>query len=85
MADPAKRALTLIMKTIFHLDNSFSELTNEQRKVMRIEKIKPLLDDWYKGLENYRTKKANSKFEKAVNYAFNQREAVYRIFEDGAL
>ena len=73
------------MKTIFHLDNSFSELTNEQRKVMRIEKIKPLLDDWYKGLENYRTKKANSKFEKAVNYAFNQREAVYRIFEDGAL
>ena len=36
-------------------------------------------------LEVYRTKKANSKFEKAVNYAFNQREAVYRIFEDGAL
>ena len=73
------------LKPIFHLDNSFSELTNDQRKVMRIEKIKPLLDDWYKGLENYRTKKANSKFEKAVNYAFNQREAVYRIFEDGAL
>ena len=32
-----------------------------------------------------RTKKASSKFEKAVNYAFNQREAIYRIFEDGRL
>lgn len=53
--------------------------------MMRLNKLTPLLDRWYQDLEVYRTKKANSKFEKAVNYAFNQREAVYRIFEDGAL
>lgn len=70
---------------IFRLDHSFEELNHEQRKRMRFNKLKPLLDRWYQDLEVYRTKKANSKFEKAVNYAFNQREAVYRIFEDGAL
>ena len=70
---------------IFHIDHSFDNLNHEQRKRMRLHKIKPLLDRWYQDLEVYQTKKANSKFEKAVNYAFNQREAVYRIFEDGTL
>ncbi|MGX7313988.1 IS66 family transposase [Enterococcus cecorum] len=36
-------------------------------------------------METIRAKNSNSKFEKAVNYALNHREAVYRIFEDGAL
>lgn len=70
---------------IFHIDHSFDNLNHEQRKRMRLHKIKPLLDRWYQDLEVYQTKKANSKFEKAVNYVFNQREAVYRIFEDGTL
>ena len=61
---------------IFHIDHSFDNLNHEQRKRMRLIKIKPLLDRWYQDLEVYQTKKANSKFEKAVNYAFNQREVV---------
>lgn len=52
---------------------------------MLLNKINTLFDRWYQDLEVYRTKKANSKFEKVVNYAFNQREVVCRIFEDGAL
>lgn len=70
---------------IFHLEHSIEELNHEQRKRMRLNKLKPLLDRWHQDLEVYRIKKANSKFEKVVNYAFNQREAVYRNFEDGAL
>ncbi|WP_367180414.1 IS66 family transposase [uncultured Enterococcus sp.] len=71
--------------TIFHLDASYAKLDAEQRKLLRIQELKPRLDQWYQDLEKYRTKKASSKFEKAVNYAFNQREAIYRIFEDGRL
>lgn len=52
---------------------------------MRLCKIKPLLDRWYQDLEVYQTKKSNSKFEKAVNYSFNKREVVYRIFENSEL
>ncbi|MDM8183426.1 hypothetical protein QUV97_07160 [Enterococcus cecorum] len=46
------------------MDRSFEELNHEQRKMMRLNKLKPLLDRWYQDLEVYRTNKANSKFEK---------------------
>lgn len=52
---------------------------------MRLNKIIRLLGSWYQYLEVYRTKKANAKFEKSVNNAFNQREEAFRILEDGAL
>lgn len=74
-----------ILGIIFHLDASYAKLDAEQRKLLRIQELNPRLDQWYQDLEKYRTKKATSKFEKAVNYAFHQRTAIYRIFEDGRL
>ncbi|OJG25201.1 hypothetical protein RR47_GL001989 [Enterococcus columbae DSM 7374 = ATCC 51263] len=57
------------MGIIFHLDASYAKLDAEQRKLLRIQKLTPRLEQWYQALEKYRTR----------------RTTLYRIFEYGRL
>ena len=56
--------------------------SHEQRKEYRLQKEKPILDAFWEWLSGQYPKKG-TRFEKAVNYALNHREAFMAYLEDG--
>lgn len=56
--------------------------TFEQRKAYRLEKEKPVLDAFWDWLDQQKPRKG-SRFEKAVNYAQNRKDALMTYLEDG--
>ena len=54
----------------------------EQRKAYRLEKEKPILDEFWSWLDEQKPRKG-SRFEKAVNYAQNRKDTLMTYLEDG--
>lgn len=69
---------------MFKVEQLLKSLTPDKRLEQRQLKLKLLLDEFYEWIETINVLKG-SKFGKAVLYAANQREGIYRVLEDGRL
>jgi len=71
---------------LYKLEKEWSEMTPEDRCRFRQERSKPIIDGIFKRLEELRSATIPSEpLRKAINYALNQREALYRYLDDGRL
>ena len=83
------REATEIMARVAQLyqrEKECSEMSPEDRCQFRKDRSKPVIDDIFKRLEELNPGILPSEpLSKAVNYALNQREALYRYLQDGRL
>lgn len=73
---------------IFEIEAELAPLSNEERQVKRILKIKPIIDEFYNWIREMNSdKKAllNSKFDKAIKYALNQEKGLTQFLNDGKI
>ena len=71
---------------LYLIEKECTELKPEQRYQVRQERSRPLLDQLFKRIEELKAQTIPSEpLRKAVDYAFNQRQALYRYLEDGRL
>lgn len=68
---------------IFHTEHDLSYTTREEKAAQRRLRLKPLLDEFYRFIGEI--KHPIGKLRVAINYALNQKERVYQIFEHGEL
>ena len=68
---------------IFHTEHDLSYTTGEEKAAQRRLRLKPLLDEFYRFIGEIRH--PIGKLRVAINYALNQKERVYQIFEHGEL
>ena len=68
---------------IFHTEHDLSYTTREEKAAKRRLRLKPLLDEFYRFIGEI--KHPIGKLRVAINYALNQKERVYQIFEHGEL
>lgn len=81
----ANLAITKIKK-IFHIDNTFKNLSIENRKEKRLELLKPAFDDFFAwAKEESELTLPKSHYGQAIEYALNQKDKVMRVLEDGRL
>ena len=74
------------IKKIFHIDNTFKNLSIENRKEKRLELLKPALDDFFAwAKEESELTLPKSHYGQAIEYALNQKDKVMRVLEDGRL
>ena len=64
-------------------EKKLKSLDAEERKKLRNEKIKPIIDRFYLWCDQVDPRGVNKDFEKALTYARNQKEALCRFLEDG--
>lgn len=64
-------------------EKKLKSLDAEERKKLRNEKIKPIIDRFYLWCDQIDPRGVNKDFEKALTYARNQKEALCRFLEDG--
>ena len=64
-------------------EKKLKDLNPEERKKLRNEKIKPIIDRFYLWCDQIDPRGANKDFEKALTYARNQKESLCRFLEDG--
>ena len=64
-------------------EKKLKSLDPEERKKLRNEKIKPIIDRFYLWCDQADPRGVNKDFEKALTYARNQKEALCRFLEDG--
>lgn len=74
------------LSTIFNLEEEFRELNRVERYNKRLEKTKPVLDDFHKWLltEKERTL-PKSLLGKAITYSLNQWDQLINFLNDGRL
>jgi transposase len=71
---------------LYKLEKESHEMTPEDRCRLRQARSKPIIDGIFKRLAELRSATIPSEpLRKAVNYALNQREALYRYLDDGRL
>jgi len=69
---------------LFDWERKFKNLTADERKKMRLEKEKPVLDSFWSWAENSMKKVLpKSKIGKALQYALNHKEKLQTYLEDG--
>ncbi|WP_019205752.1 IS66 family transposase [Limosilactobacillus ingluviei] len=68
---------------IFHIEHDLSYTTGEEKAAQRRLRLKPLMDEFYRFIGEI--EHPISKLRVAINYALNQKERVYQIFEHGEL
>ena len=64
-------------------EKKLKSLDPDERKKLRNEKIKPIIDRFYLWCDQVDPRGVNKDFEKALTYARNQKEALCRFLEDG--
>ena len=69
---------------LFRLEREYKDQTASARKKLRLEKEKPIIDEFYKWVNDLNPVKG-SKLAAAVTYAKNQRQNLMNYFEDGRL
>ena len=69
---------------LFYLEREFKELSAEDRKSKRLERSKPVLENFFRWVSELNPTKG-SKLEKAVNYAQNHEETLSNFLTDGKL
>jgi transposase len=71
---------------LYQVESYCKEMESEDRYRVRQEKSKPILDDIFKTLDTLKAKTIPQEpLRKAVDYALNQREGLYRYLENGWL
>ena len=71
---------------LYKIEAECKEMTPEQRREIREERSRPILDGIFKRLEELKANTVPSEpLRKAIDYALNQRQALYRYLEDGRL
>ena len=66
-------------------EKKLKSLDPDERKKLRNEKIKPIIDRFYLWCDQVDPRGVNKDFEKALTYARNQKEALCRFLEDGSI
>ena len=85
MHSSAETAIKKI-RYIFDLDKQLKELSPEERKKERRNRLKPAMDSFYAWLEDESAiTLPRCKYGEAVNYALSQKDKVYNVFLDGRL
>lgn len=75
-----------LLENIFHIDNQFNELSNDDRYTKRLELLKPALDEffaWVNSEKNLVLPKC--KYGEAIRYASKQEQKVRNVLLDGCL
>lgn len=71
---------------LYKIEAECTEMTPEQRRGVRDQRSRPILDGIFKRLEELNPLILPSEpLSKAINYTLNQREALYRYLDDGRL
>ena len=71
---------------LYIIEKECAELKPEQKVQVRQERSRPLLDQLFQRLEELKAQTIPSEpLRKAVDYALNQKQALYRYLEDGRL
>ena len=71
---------------LYKVEAECAEMTPEQRRGFRDQRSRPILDGIFKRLEELNPVILPSEpLSKAINYALNQRETLYRYLDDGRL
>jgi transposase len=71
---------------IYKVEQKCKEMTPEDRRLVREERSRPILDGIFERLEALKPETIPSEpIRKAIDYALNQRQALYRFLEDGRL
>ena len=71
---------------LYQLEKACGEMDHEDRRRFRQDRSRPVIDGIFKRLEELNPVTLPSEpLSKAVNYALNQREALYRYLDDGRL
>ena len=79
----AKEAYDMITE-IMHIDNSFNDLTNRDRKRQRQLELKKKVDDYFKWVKlKYTQVTHNSVIGKALGYSINQEKYLRAFLSDG--
>jgi len=81
--NPARIGFEYCQK-LFMLERGFEKLTPEDRFMERIEKSKPVWDEFFKWVESVNPL-SGSKFAEAITYAINQKEKLIAFLYDGRL
>lgn len=66
-------------------EKKLKDLNPEERKKLRNEKIKPIIDRFYLWCDQVDPRGVNKDFEKALTYARNQKESLCRFLEDESI
>jgi transposase len=71
---------------IYKVEAACRDMSPEDRRLVREERSRSILDGIYERLEELKPKTIPSEpISKAIDYALNQRQALYRFLEDGRL
>lgn len=71
---------------LYKIEKECADLKPEPRHQMRQERSRPLIDHLFERIEELKAQTIPSEpLRKAVDYALNQRQALYRYLEDGRL
>jgi hypothetical protein len=71
---------------LYKIEAECNKMTPDQRRNTREQRSRPILDGIFKRLEKLKTNALPSEpFRKAIGYALNQRQALYRYLDDGRL
>jgi transposase len=78
--------LARIARLYHEVETPCADMTPEERRCFRQEHAAPLLDGIFEKIEELRRRTTPSEpLRKAIDYALNQRKALYRYLEDGRL
>ena len=88
-ASSRPREATEVMARIaqlYKIESQCKEMTSAQRREAREKRSRPLIDGIFKRIEELKGNTLPSEpLRKAIDYALNQRQALYRYLEDGRL
>ena len=71
---------------LYKIEAECKEMAPEQRREVRKQRSRPILDGIFKRIEKLKANTLPSEpLRKAIDYALNQRQSLYRYLEDGRL
>jgi hypothetical protein len=74
------------IRAIYAADEAFGRMPPAKRKLMRAAHIQPLMESFFEWVEQARaTAHGRDLATKALGYAFNQKQQLLRVLEDGRL
>jgi len=74
------------IRAIYTTDDAFGRIPPAKRKLLRAEHIRPLMESFFDWVEQARaTAQGRDLATKALGYAFNQKQQLLRVLEDGRL
>jgi hypothetical protein len=74
------------IRAIYAADDAFGRIPPAKRKLLRAEHVRPLMESFFEWVEQARaTVQGRDLATKALGYAFNQKQQLLRVLEDGRL